>query len=88
MHDEIASRWIAGERLTRWMSADAGVARIALNAPSLRVVAEGPAVGLVAGGPLTERVDLAPDVDAWRMLHEQARTAPGARRFLESWELP
>ncbi|WP_314502116.1 DUF6603 domain-containing protein [uncultured Microbacterium sp.] len=88
LHDEIASRWIAGERLARWMSADAGTARIVLNAPTLSVAADGPVMGFAAGAPLTQRVELAPDADTWRILHDQGRTGAGPRRLLESWELP
>lgn len=63
LHDEIAPRWIAGERLTRWMSADAGVARIVLNPPTLRIAAEGPAMGLLAGAPVLEHAAFARDGD-------------------------
>ena len=88
LRDEIAARWSADERLTRWMTADTGAARIIVNAATLWAATGGPPVGFAAGAPPTKLVDLEPDADPWRMLHDQARTTPGTQRLLESWELP
>jgi hypothetical protein len=81
--DEVGYRSIAAERLARWRHAARPVA-VAIHPPRLWKArdSEGPGFSATAG------FEAVPDIDAWQVLHNQARNPALGREFLESWEVP